>query len=394
MKVILCIGLFVLAAQANAQVNIGPISKTAYCVGDTLFVPYQAGGSFAADNFFRLQISDGSGSFTTYTSFGRDTQAIGTFRYPLGTVARFRVRVIATDPYTVSAPSDSIFIVSGYPTPQPYPLEGLLSHPLEPAGLVGNPITVQDWTDEPPGTSYLWAFGQDAQPVESSQRSSSVIYATEGIKNASLTVTNPGGCSATMNFHIYVLSCSPVIPKTAHIVDSTEAGSDPVVWVKAGGQYSPSTNYQTIFVEPGGAVNGSCDCATIFYLRSGSSFTRGGGTSVIFIADTNVLIGPSRYFETLRCPDLQYDYSQVSGGVTDERPTPQISINQTPDRLLATTANQPLELRLLNLLGKEVLSRRATGELDIDLSSLTAGIYIAVAESGGQQVTKKIAVVN
>src|SRR5437868_6931187 len=93
------------AASAEAQtITLGPITKLSYCVGDTLWVPYQASGTFSSANFFTVQLSDPSGSFGSFTNVGHSNAGSGVIPVPLVTKGQFfQVRVASTDPYEFSS---------------------------------------------------------------------------------------------------------------------------------------------------------------------------------------------------------------------------------------------------------------------------------------------------
>ncbi len=308
--------LLLTAASAEAQtITLGPITKYAYCVGDTLIIAYQSGGSFAGDNHFTLQVSGPKGSFANFTNFGHDSTAAGEFRFPLiyeGNYYRFRVA--SSDPYLFSAPCDSDVISSAYPTPEPVEVETMKHAPVEPAGLINSTINLQDWKVESAGSTYQWTCAQDATPSLSTLAAPTVTYPTAGAKPASLTVTNVGGCSSTVNFHIHVFNCNPTIPHGAHVVTGTETGGDLFVWVQAGGAYTTTGRDQTVFVEPGGYVDAASNWVGTFYLRNGSSFASQSGYSILIIDSGMKIDGNSArsFKETFQCDGLTFDYSLVS----------------------------------------------------------------------------------
>jgi hypothetical protein len=402
MKVILCISLFLIVGQASAQVNIGPISKTAYCVGDTLRVPYQAVSSFGSQNVFTLQLSDSSGSFTHFTNAAQSPQSSGAFSYQLNAIGQhFRVRVITSDPYTISADNGTDISVLAIPTPRLRAERTANSgRPSYFAyGLIGDEVVFRDVTTEPAGSIYLWKFDSNTVAVDSAGPIQKVVFTTEGRRNASLTVVNPIGCDGHItSSNFYIASCNPIIPKSAKVITglNNDYGNDMTVWVKPGATFTVWGDNITIFAEPGSVLNINHGTRLVGYIKNGVSF--GGNLNA---ASGVFMLTPGASFpvtepglDTLYCDNLTFDYSQVNSAGIVEEYQPQVAIHQAPDHLLATSANQPIELRLLNLLGNEVLSRRGVGELDIDLTPVPTGIYIAIAESGGQRVTKKIAVVN
>jgi hypothetical protein len=75
-------------------------------------------------------------------------------------------------------------------------------------------------------------------------------------------------------------------------------------------------------------------------------------------------------------------------------PPSNITILQSGDHLFANADGLPIEIRISNILGAEVLSQGGNGALDIDLSALPAGVYFAVVQVGSERQVQKIAVVH
>jgi hypothetical protein len=312
----------------------------------------------------------------------------------------YRVRVISSDPYSISADNGADISITGPPNASFRVLRPINKHIYggEPdyerdfsVGLEGD--TLKFFGVPQIGSTYAWTFDNSAIASNTQSDTAIVIYMTTGRKTALLTATNANGCSNTTSYTYYIVGCSPQIPKNAIVVTTSASMPDTVFWLKAGATLQLQEN-DIVFAEPGSVVSGA-GAGDIIYLKPGVSFQVSGlGRCVVLLPPNTPGVYANDGTDTFQCANLTFDYSQVNGSGVDDQSSPQISIHQTPDHLFATTANQPIDLRLLNLLGNEMLSRRGTGELDVDLSSLAAGMYIAIAESGGQRLTKKIAVVN
>jgi hypothetical protein len=112
--------LFVSFSASAQTITLGPISKLSYCAGDTMIVPYQSSGNFAAGNTFGFQLSDANGSFAGFTNGGSNSASSGSISVRLGaTGLGFRVRVASSVPYMVSADNGANIKVFGFPSPQP-----------------------------------------------------------------------------------------------------------------------------------------------------------------------------------------------------------------------------------------------------------------------------------
>jgi hypothetical protein len=96
----------------------------------------------------------------------------------------------------------------------------------------------------------------------------------------------------------------------------------------------------------------------------------------------------------LHCDSLQFDYSLVVPSIVENPPPSNITILQSGDHLFANDEGLPLTIRILNILGAEVISQGGSGALDVDLSALPAGVFFAVVEAGNDRAVKRIAVVH
>lgn len=384
------------ASNAPAQtISLGNITKLLYCVNDTLLVPYTATGTFAGDNQFFIQLSSSNGSFSQWTnSTQRSTSMTGTLSIPLSSTGEnFRVRVASTDPYDTSLNNGQDIAVEAYPNPAiqimgTHRSGGLSSG--EYIGFEGDPIIFSD--GESNTLRFAWQFGPDASPDSSINATPVVEFDTPGSKTGSLTVTNASGCATHVDFTFNIVSCDPIIPPTARIVTDNEGGSDSVVWVKAGGTYDASTEFenQLIFVDPGGQATVEIRSNCLAYVRQGGELTNNDGQGhLTAVLPPGMTIGCGIYgddCDTFYCSSLSYDLGVNSIDVEPDS----ISFSQSPDQLFVLSEGEPLELELINVLGKEVLRRSAIGELDCDLTPLATGVYFAVVRSGTQTAIRKI----
>jgi PKD repeat protein len=408
-KALIFFFLLIGANSVGAQtITLGTIAPLSYCVGDTMFVPYQTSGTFASDNYFFVELSDANGSFASFTTIGNSSTLNGSIAVPMNTGGTgFLVRVASSDPFDTSSSNGGNIQVIGKPSP--YPMASESGKPWNPVGyfgyivgIIGEKIFFYDGSSENTGSTYSWQFNEDAIPSSSSANVPSVTYASPGIKTGSLTVANPSGCSKSTSMQYQILDCNPVIPANVHIVTATETGNFDTVWVKPGGNYSPSEQgTSVVFVESGGSVTISEAniCCTLWYIKPGASVKITGnafqslsivltpGTTLSFDLSDGIVI------DTFYCPDLTFDYSQIPSSVA-ENSAPTFSIIQSGDHLFANTEETPAEIRIMNILGAEVLSQHGTGALDVDLSPLPAGVYFALVQSDDAREVRKIAVVH
>jgi hypothetical protein len=413
-RIALLLILLAIPLAASAQtITLGPIAKTAYCVGDTMFVPYTATGTFNPGNYFFAELSDASGSFAGFTPFGHSTPAGGSLAVPLLSIGEhFRVRVASEDPYATSTNNGGDLAVYGIPNPMPfvsrnhsvnqwpeYPFLDTLSFAI---GLVSDSFHFADQSNEVPATGYSWKFDQDASPSMSSSIKPAVTYGHSGIKNGSLTELSPGGYSRARFFQFRIIDCNPVLPQNIHAVTGTETGNYPSVWVKPGGSYiPPKVGSHDVFVEAGGSVTISGGAILdVFYLKQGASIKMAlDGGNALLVLSNGITVSYDQILggvDTAYCPDLTFDYSQVSGGVAEEA-QPQAAaprISQSGDRLFVSAEDAAVNVRVVNVLGNEIASADGRGTVDIDLTPLPAGIYFAIAQSGRERAIKRIVAVH
>lgn len=396
--------LCVNAIAARAQtITLAPITKLAYCIGDSLAISYTATGSFDTGNVFIAELSDINGSFQTPSVTETNSASVGTFEVPLAASGpSYRVRVISIAPFDSSANNGQDIGVSNYPIPSAYlvigtnrlPI-GILDSTTGPAVMVGQLATFTA-SAFPTADSFFWNFNEDASMASESGTNVQVSYPTMGLKDGLLTTMDAAGCESTILFNFRVLDCDATLPWYATVVTGVASITDSFVWVKSGGiDTVPPTLYaQTIFVDSGGGVlTTSEENWNTYYIKAGGRLhplpVRG---TVVFSAGTRDTIAANAQVDTLSCDDLEF---QVTSGVASEVPAPPaFQIAQSGDRLMIEYEQGAFAIRILNLLGAEVFSEHSSGNLEIDLSSLPSGIYFVVAESGDQRTIQKIAVIH
>ncbi len=389
---------------ASAQkVSVGTISKFTMCTGDTLLVPFESSGTFQPDNFFAIQLSDANGSFAKFTNIGHSTISPNTIPVAIGIKGdHFRVRVIATDPYTVSENTSPDIQVVSYPRPQPIPNDYATSFGY--VGFTGNAVQFSDNSSESSGTTYSWSFGQDADITTSSSPSPNVTYHSDGVKSGILTVTNSLGCTASASFQTKIISCFPVIPDTVHIVTGTESGKFPYVWVKPGGNYTVEggsiigRKTTIVFAEPGSSISTTSQSLGFYYLKKDASFNWDfNSNAVVILKKGNAISYPFdvlHNMDTLSCDNLQFDYSKV-GGTSEVQPTENpLQILNSANSLRISNKGADISASVVNLLGVTLLSKTESDQLTLDLSTLTNGVYFVIITSNGQREMRKITVVH
>ncbi len=391
--------LIITAGLRAQSITLDPISKLMYCDGDSITISYQASGTFAADNHFFVELSDANGSFNSFSSFGNDTSMNAFFKIKLSTLnSGDRMRIASTDPYTISDTSNSIEI-HALPNPDPWASKYKLNIGVDEfdtiiCGLISQNVTFGDWNYQS-GNNYIWKFNQDAEPSSSTLSNPIVMYSQSGIKTGTEMVTTPSGCSIKIPFQFRIADCNPVIPADVHVVTDSESGYFGSVWVKAGGKFVQSSGATPVhfgFIESGASLVIDNPGGSYFYVKSGASViltNNGPGVPLLILQSGANVVGADTFY----CPELTFDYSQIPSSVLNP-PVSAMTIRQPGDHLFATDENEPIDIRISNLLGTQILAQHGSGTLDVDLSSLAAGVYFAVVQAGGEETVRKIAVVH
>ncbi len=409
LRILTILGLLAVAVSANAQrITLGPLAKTTYCYGDTLFVPYHASGSVMQGKTLYLYLSDVKGTFGPETSVGWDTGMDGTFRVKMMWAGNnFRYRVACNGVWSDTSSSDIAVLDIPSPTVQ---LRDAVTGKTPKHIFVGEQLILNDTKKEAAGTTFLWQFDSNANPKTSTDTAALVRFTTDGFKHVALRATNTDGCDGDGLKSFPVLGCNPIIGRGARIITQLDYGSglDSVIWVKAGGDYNPmyAAGPKLIFVEPGGQCEVCGNYADylgtpdVCYVRAGGTVSTpnpgGGARAVVVMAPSVSLPGTSvyGYIDTVYCSDLAFDYSQVTTASVDAPAPSSILLTQRGDRLSVADDGEAISVRIIDMLGGVVVSQHGVGALTFDLWHIPAGIYFAVVEVGERREVRKIGVVH
>jgi len=394
-----------LAAPVFAQtISIASVSASGYCVGDTMVVSYETSGSFGAQNMFTLQLSDASGSFANFKNASQSAKRSGSLRYAMSVIGKhYRARVISSDPPITSSDNGFDIDVEPLPIPKLTWQRNFATKPIHyyTMGFVGDMITFRDTVQEAPGSSGTWKVSGDRDVIDSNGSAITVTYRSTGFEQASISVMNPNGCKGAASIYPYfIASRHPKIPRTVHMATGTYLmkNGDSIVLARAGANVTLQNGltHATIYAEPNSSIQCNSAEEVLIYLLPGAAIQGVGNISEgVIVHPSSVTILPNQFvdIDTLITDDLSFDMSDITGSVVENN-AHTLSITQTSGHLLASGDDQTIEVRLMNLLGQEVMSQHGFREADVDTTSLPSGVYIAIAESGGQRLTKKIAIAN
>jgi hypothetical protein len=405
-KIAIILGFMSFAASIKAQtITIDSLTQLTYCVGESGTVSYQSSGTFDSSNVFVVQLSTPGGSFSGWTIIGRASALSGSIPVTFSQTGTYRLRVASTDPGGFSNDNGADIYVAGLPVPNIYALAssygasvGIESNQLgsQLVGVQDDSIHIFDQYDDS-AVRHQWSFNQDANISSSTLANPTVVWASSGIKTGSVRTWNSEGCSDTASLSLQLETCDPVIPADAHIITGTETGYYNDVWIKPGGVYTGGA--YSVFVESGGQISvlsgGNLDVSHVYVKRGASIII--GSNGQVYIADLDTGAFFSNYGNAswiLHCDSLQFDYSLVQPSGVEIATPSNVTILQSGDHLFANDEGLPIEIRISNILGAEVLSQSGNGALDIDLSLLPAGVYFAAVQAGSERKVQKIAVVH
>jgi PKD repeat protein len=393
------------------SITINSVSATQFCAADPVSVTFTASSGWGHKNAFTLQLSDKTGSFTSFTNIGSVQDTIGgtiTINSAIPSDAlvsiHYRLRVIGAIPYTPSTDNGTDLVINPKPN---------ISFTFStPAITIGDSVQIVNRTSG--AVSYLWDFGDGASPATSTDMNPVVYYSTEGIKKISLTATSAAGCSVKRTVGsgpdssfgglntVTVYTCNPVIPKNAIVVesDSSCVGMGFTYWVNPGVTFQLIGGSGTIFAESGSTIERDGGMSTI-YLKAGVSYKQGGGGHTVIYDIGASLTSSGGGLTTATCPSLSFDYHVAppnkafpKGSVNKGSISTQICISPNPasEKLTITGIPERTEnVSLISVLGNTLMQITPpnTETLTIDVSKLQKGTYYLRVVSVDGVATKK-----
>jgi hypothetical protein len=409
--------MFVLCvSSAHAQTVVtSPLSVSAVCLGDSVTVSYIATGSFAAKNAFTAQISAPDGSFTgDFRSLGsvRSTTS-GSIRVwispTLAAGSTYRIRVNASTPYTAGSDNGSNLTLSAHAD------AGFSMAPQYRELLEGDSRTFTAW-DATPGDTHTWTFNHGTTSWTLTGPVVTPTFPTIGDYSVRHEVTNAGGCvsvwdSSGLAAYVHAYTCSPQIPDTV-LIDSVESGFPDstehripgAVWVVPGATLAISRyDIHVVYAEAGSIVHNIGGAGIVVYLKDGASFEGGNnGRETIIYSSGAGMTHVSPYSTKLLCPNLNFDYSVappykiLPAGVASTGTASGIELRPNPASrtLLVELPEAPQRIRVLNVVGNEVLSfdHALDRTMDLGIGTLPNGVYYLRIEKNGQASTQSFVI--
>lgn len=372
----LCGAILLIASTAFGQtITISEPADTEFCVGETLELRATASGQFADDNLFILQRS--SDGFKTWSNLA--TSATASYSLKLSTaLSNESFRVVSTNPFTSSAPTAAK--VSVFATPSFY--VNLTSG----SGryLVGNTIGLVSTV---PLSKYSWVT--TSQLPNPQAAGIEITLTRPGVDSAILIGENEHGCATAVKQEFVAFECRPRIPRSALTRD--EQNRDEFIWVKAGEEFTSSYGWsdshpQIIFAETGSTIY-FWGNRPLIYAKPGVSVKNGSPHEqyVTVIHGGNVSL--PRSAEALICPDLEFDYSQVSNSVEEDLLTAEASLI-VGNGSVAVNVPGEFKLSIINVGGQKLFESEFTDRAVVPLSNMSSGNYFAIITRGKVAISK------
>ena len=180
------------------------VNPSAICAGTNIEVIIQTSNVIGSDNIFTVQLSDSTGSFTDATVLATDTSSSGntiTIPAPAEPAGNhYQVRVIASDPSTLSIPYSVSFKTNVAPPNVSLNETGSIS--------LCTHDTLKLTVDSVPGVLYQWSF--NGTPITVSHYS--YIARDSGLYILNFTDTAVSGCSAGADSLFVGIYPFPAVP--------------------------------------------------------------------------------------------------------------------------------------------------------------------------------------
>ncbi|MFN4854531.1 MAG: PKD domain-containing protein [Bacteroidota bacterium] len=182
----------------NNTLAIDSLLQHVICKGDSLHIYYTASGNYAANNYFIVEISDGSGSFSNPLVIGsalsQDLNGLLSVQVPftLSNGSNYRVRIRSTELPSVSSPNNQSIVIRGAEA------DFFITNPAEVYYLPQNGVVNFSASSSTGGIdTWFWEFGDGSTGFgqEVTHVYNDIVYFT-----VSLTVQDSSGCSFTRTY--------------------------------------------------------------------------------------------------------------------------------------------------------------------------------------------------
>jgi YVTN family beta-propeller protein len=182
---ILLFALSLASQKSNSQSIASSIAVSSGCPTSTISVSYTATGSFNEGNVFTVQLSDGSGFFTSPISIGTVTATTSgsiAATIPSNTVAgtSYRVRVVSSDPVVTGTQTSSKLVVNNM---------GSIGQPASQVICHATNTAAVNFTGAVSGSTYSWTNNNTALGLASSGTGNISAFMGTNAGTAAVTAT-------------------------------------------------------------------------------------------------------------------------------------------------------------------------------------------------------------
>ena len=233
------------------NLSILSLTKSAFCEGEFINIPFKVSGNFNSNNQFIAQLSDETGDFSNPIILaslnGTNSGMFKNVEIPktLSEGTKYRIRIVSTNPVAVG--NKSIDDLSIFALPKPEIISGQNSV------CTDNLYTYL--SNEVEGVDYKWSVSSGTIISSEIESTVDVIWGSQGMGKLILTQTNANACmdSAIMNISIYPLPQPEIISGRDSVCSgSSSSYSSNIVysieykWSVIGGEIIGNDNEQTV----------------------------------------------------------------------------------------------------------------------------------------------------
>jgi large repetitive protein len=205
----------------SADLNIGNSSTVALsslsiqnmCSGTSSTLNLLTGGSFNSGNAFSVQLSDGTGNFSAPVTIGSVTSTTsGSVNFTIPSTAtsesHYRIRLISSDPYVISSPSNDFSISNILSSP------GTISGPPNVCSYKGTSQNAGYSIPNSEGaTVYNWTVPAGVTIVSGQGTTNLNVIVASSFSSGNITVTSGNSCGNSPTSAILIRT-TPSVPGT------------------------------------------------------------------------------------------------------------------------------------------------------------------------------------
>ncbi|HLP32372.1 MAG TPA: gliding motility-associated C-terminal domain-containing protein [Bacteroidia bacterium] len=243
-----------------------PLSKTVYCAGDSMYVPYTRYNSFHAANTFYAQLSDTAGNFTNPVTIGsKPSNQNGTIscKLPSGLLysSKYQLRVVSDSPVVQSYYLNQTYTI--YPRPVATANNiTLCSGQADTLTAINLKNNTAQWS---PAT-YLTNINDNSTLFTAPSNTTN----TNQVAFVQLLVSNAGGCKDSTTLSVTI---RPQLLVTTNSDTTLCTGQSPTITLHTTATGGDSSNYRYLWKDAAGNILSSLSAQDTLQVATDSTRT-------------------------------------------------------------------------------------------------------------------------